>query len=228
MIISHKYKFIFLKTRKTAGTSIEIALSKICGDKDIITNIRAEDEEIRKELGFRSPQNYFVPYYRYNLNDWRQAIKQKKRKRFYNHICASNVRRWIGEKVWNSYFKFCFERNPWDKAISQYYFFSEVNDVHRTFEEHIADFYPWKLTNFDIYSIDGHVAVDHVAMFENLKQEFSNILKKIGINEDIPLPRAKGNIRKDKRPYQEVYKEKEREYVRTVCKREIELLGYEF
>ncbi|MEL6382956.1 MAG: chondroitin 4-O-sulfotransferase, partial [Cyanobacteria bacterium J06626_18] len=31
MIISHEYKFIFLKTRKTAGTSIEIALSKFCG-----------------------------------------------------------------------------------------------------------------------------------------------------------------------------------------------------
>ena len=48
MIISHKYKYIFLKTNKTAGTSIEIALSKHCDHNDIITPISAEDEAIRK------------------------------------------------------------------------------------------------------------------------------------------------------------------------------------
>jgi hypothetical protein len=37
MIISHKHKFIFFKTKKTAGTSIEIALSKYRGPDDVIT-----------------------------------------------------------------------------------------------------------------------------------------------------------------------------------------------
>ena len=31
MIISHEHKFIFLKTKKTAGTAIEAALSELCG-----------------------------------------------------------------------------------------------------------------------------------------------------------------------------------------------------
>ena len=36
MIISHKYKFIFIKTRKTAGTTIEYNISKYLGKNDII------------------------------------------------------------------------------------------------------------------------------------------------------------------------------------------------
>ena len=31
MILSHEHKFIFLRTKKTAGTSIELALSELCG-----------------------------------------------------------------------------------------------------------------------------------------------------------------------------------------------------
>ena len=37
MIISHKHEFIFIKTRKTAGSSIEHYLSKYLGPNDICT-----------------------------------------------------------------------------------------------------------------------------------------------------------------------------------------------
>ena len=49
MIISHRYKFIFLS--KTAGASIKIALSQFCDASDIITPIAEEDEAVRKESG---------------------------------------------------------------------------------------------------------------------------------------------------------------------------------
>ena len=37
MIVSHKHKFIFIKTMKTAGTSIEAFLASYCEGRDIVT-----------------------------------------------------------------------------------------------------------------------------------------------------------------------------------------------
>ena len=41
MIISHRHKFIYLKPRKVAGTSVEVALAQHCGDDDIVTPVSA-------------------------------------------------------------------------------------------------------------------------------------------------------------------------------------------
>ena len=47
MIISHRHKFIFVKTKKTAGTSIETLLASVCGEEDVITEISEEEERIK-------------------------------------------------------------------------------------------------------------------------------------------------------------------------------------
>ena len=55
MIISHSRKFIFVKTYKTAGSSLEIALSKYCAKGDVLTPVDSEEEDKLSGLG---AQNY--------------------------------------------------------------------------------------------------------------------------------------------------------------------------
>ena len=89
MIISHKHKFIFIKLRKTAGTSMEIALSSLCKGEDIITPISALDEKARSELGFQGPRNYTVPLKYYSFSDCGKRLFKGRKKIYYNHMPAN-------------------------------------------------------------------------------------------------------------------------------------------
>ncbi len=160
MIVNHKYKFIFIKTRKTAGTSIEIALSQYCGDGDVITPITEEDERTRQELGFRGPQNYHVPSRSYSKSDLLTLLWNKRRKRFFNHSSALFIRENIGQEIWNSYFKSCFERNPFDKAISRYY--RATREPRPEIYDHLLSTSIGSLSNWALFTVNDHVVVDFV------------------------------------------------------------------
>src|SRR5690554_1428450 len=121
MIVCHKYKFIFIKTQKTASTSLEIALSGLCSSSDIVTPISVNDEVYRKSLGFQTPANYIVPFKRYSKQDLAEFFISRRRKELYNHMSCLEIKKYVGSEIYNSYYKFCFERNPYDKLISLFY-----------------------------------------------------------------------------------------------------------
>src|SRR3972149_2177310 len=56
MIVSHSHRFIFIKTRKVAGTSVDLFLSQFCGEEDIVTTL-GPDEKLREGMGWG---NYWV------------------------------------------------------------------------------------------------------------------------------------------------------------------------
>ena len=71
-----------------------------------------EDEAVRKESGFRGPQDYRLPVRAYGYNDLKLLIQQRKTKMFTHHKSARFIKQNAGHAIWNNYFKFCFERNP--------------------------------------------------------------------------------------------------------------------
>lgn len=236
MIVSHRHKFIFLKTRKTAGTSIEIVLSRYCDPDDIVTIISAPDEKLRREIGGVGPQNHTGPIYKHEPKDIARILLRRRTERrplYWRHMGAHHVRRLVGKDVWNDYYKFAFDRNPWDKVVSAYYWrhrkvVDDAGEPPISFNEYVGK--GKKLLNVDgygQYSLGGEVAVNFVGRYERLQADLASVLERVGIKYDGWMPHAKSSTRK-KRGYREFYGDAERELVAGYFEREIELLGYEF
>jgi hypothetical protein len=239
MIISHKYRFIFVKTRKTAGTSIEIALSGLCGPDDVITPQNSEnpanpvnaalirDEQLRTDSGCTPAQHYHVPLSDYTFRQWRRLLTKRIRARHKKHAPASAIEdTWPTE--WRSYYTFCVERNPWDKAISLYYWFTggrryKDGPMHQVLGRDLE-----RVSNWHIYAVNDHPAVDQIILYENLEQELDRLADRLKLPHKLDLPCAKGEFRRDQRNYRDVIDLETKALIDRVCAKEIEYFGYRF
>lgn len=208
MILSHSHKFVALKTRKTAGTSFEIALSKFAGAQDIITPIAADDERIRHSLGFSGPQNHTV------VQADRGSVAT-----FYNHIGAREVRAMLPGEVFHGYTKVAIVRNPFDYVVSWYFW-----ERSRVAETSRADFHRWLLLHYTrmhnldfdyrhgrrtnpgvflsnrrITHIDGTCVMDVMLRYEHLENDISRFSERVGLPSQLASVfadiRAKGHYR---------------------------------
>jgi len=138
MIVSHKHKFIFIKTKKTASSSTECALSAVCGPDDILTDLKHTEQH---RLGELSAQNYsyMPPLF---SREWPNLISRFLRHgkapfNYYDHMNAWRVEKRLSKTVWNSYFKFAFDRNPWDREMSWYSHRFSQGRTLTSFAEHV-------------------------------------------------------------------------------------------
>jgi hypothetical protein len=227
MIVSHRHRFIFVRTRKTGGTSVEIALSKFCGPDDIIT--RDADDALRRDLGYPGPQNDGdIPLRAYTFSEWRRLLTRGERARFKNHTPAMRIRALVGEAVWRDYYKFTIERNPWDKAISLYYWRTRDADPRPSLLEFLNRVGARSLSNAHIYLIEGASAVDRIIEYARLDEELERLRLHLGLPEPLALPHAKASHRAERSHYSQMIGDAERAVIDAACAREIALLGYRF
>jgi hypothetical protein len=229
MIISHKYGFIFIKTAKTAGTSIEVFLSKQCGSTDIVTPIfpPVEGHQPRNYKGFINPIPAIVKSPHKIVSALQSAFID--RDKFYNHMPASLVQKRVPRKIWNSYFKFCVERNPWDKVLSHYHMHAAREGGSLSLDEYLArGRFP---INYPRYTDDSgaKIIVDRVLRYESLLGELGEVFSQLNVPFDGTLGvKAKSEYRTDRRPYQQIFNDEQRRIVENAFAREIELHGYRF
>ncbi len=217
-----------MKTQKTAGTSLEIALSKICGKDDIITPILKEDEAYRKEYANISAQNYTIPLSKYSALDVLKSIAKRKPKAFYNHIPCAEIKENVSQDIWESYYKFTVDRNPFDKVVSLY-FWQGGDKKFKSVYDFLTQGGLREFQSYDFYSINGVQAVDQVYKYEEMDKMCLDLTKKLELSEPLQLPpyKAKSKVRKVKN-YRDILDEKSIALIKVIFAREIKLFGYEY
>ena len=238
MIISHARKFIFVKTYKTAGSSLEIALSKYCAKGDILTPLDSDEEEQRREISGLGAQNYGKPLRRYRIEEMIGWLRKRRPVERYNeHSPAWQIRRMIGSETWDRYFTFTIVRNPYDRCLSRFYYSKSVEEKRgrkKVWDFGNLDQYmrynPWFINeNWAMYTQDDEVLVDFIVRYERLEEDLAEISRRLGLERNIYEEMRSISAKRGLRPAADRSARLTaagREMIGLLCAPEIEMFGY--
>jgi cyclophilin family peptidyl-prolyl cis-trans isomerase len=231
MIVSHAHRFVFVKPRKTAGTSAELALSPYLEPGDIATPVQPEEES----------QRHIRPGVR--IDRVRRGPV-----RLRDHSSLSRIY-FVLPKV-RDYRVISMARNPWDRAVSQFFWTHRRTDIRSaTFQDQKALFNAFTqkwgprtwldplygrkrqraLDSAHLYWLDGRCRADFVIRYEHLSDDLAALGDWIGLDSAPSITTsAKTGLRPKTRPWADFYEDGTRDLVARECRREIELFGYDF
>ncbi len=211
---------------------METALSGILGKEDIITPTRTDLQDQRLEN--RQAQNYRLDH---PTVPKRPLIRRLLRRpeRFYHpsigyyeHMPAWRVKTYLGDSIWDEYYKFSFERNPWDRQVSFFNYKNRDKTNPTSFETFLGKPQKSYVANYDLYSIDDEIALDFVGKYENLEEDFKIVTGTLGIDKEVILPYANVGKKSASKSYRDYYDDKSRQLIADWYGREIEYFDYEF
>jgi hypothetical protein len=179
MIYLAKHNILFLKPRKVAGTSFELALS-IFSDHadDIITPISKDDESQRRV----KPKNY-----------------NQKNFSFYNHISLDEIPLHLSTS--KKIKKISIIRHPFDSAISLYFWNTRKRPDPIEFFDWFKKNHKNLLTqNRQFYFTQNNYSIDYMIKYEQLTTDISlleNVYTTLeGLEKHFQKFTAKSHIRK--------------------------------
>lgn len=256
MLISYRHRFIFIHNRKVAGSSVSAYLARHLGPDDLMigswpdaiacgaTYNRYVWKSLATGAGIKALA-HSRPLRLLGSADTRAqcinvALKQLHAPAFDGRATfpdASVLRDWAGPN-WDNFFKFCFVRNPFAQAVSDWQwrtrkidrskvpfkeFLLRLADPHRPDPERVR---PTPPLNWPLYTIDNRIAVDFVGRLESLHDDLSRICGRIGLPfDETALPHMKKG---PQQLYRDHYDADDRELAQTLYAREIDTFGYTF
>lgn len=190
MLVSHRYRFVYLKTTKTAGTSTELYFQPAC---------MAPSAE---------PPDWNAPRLRAALVSEFGIVGVRARHTeghaLYNHMPAQAVVDAIGDDAWQQYFRFANVRNPWDKVVSRFFMVADWREPDGSVPsrsaitgmvERFAEEY--RRPDVETFLEPGSPRISDVVRYEQLEQDIRRIAHRLGYDGGNAVPRTKALTRPD-------------------------------
>ena len=217
-MINYKKKCIFIEVPKTGSTSIR----NIIG---FPSKPHLDVNEVKKKLIKTS----FDDVVRINLGD---NILSKT----ITKLTPKWIKKKYGIRLFNSFYKFGFVRNPWSRVVSLYL---RNEGIQKKNEMTFGEFVSWIENSSDTsihpspkknqldWFIDenGNVLVDYIGKFETLDKDWQNISSQMSMVDELPHENKNSKVNKH---YTEYYNEYTKEIIREKFKIDIEYFKYDF
>ena len=253
MIISKANKFVFIKGRKVAGTSVEVGLSTLCTSDDILTPITPIDELLRLKATGLMAQNYGastakLKRYRKALINSEQQTEldwssiRKPRGTYGGHMNLTDMEEVFGgfDQDWTI---IAITRCPYEQAISRIKHAANKQAVQTRstdsldsksayFKEAKANFLRKASnqtirTNIDLYKDSTNTLRPTIYLrYEQLNHDFENLMRKLGQSNTQPLPHLKKTITTAKATPQQLFSADEIKTINNCFAGEFEYFGY--
>ena len=181
--INHEKKAIFIHVPKTAGT--------------YITNILINNYGFEYYLLRRIDHEEYCDYdIKYNKNKYIDGFFFGNKKygtlEYYMNSEELNKKMNMTLEKWNSYYKFSFVRNPYDRLISSWNYLQKILklniefEVYLNFKEILSDieYFHMYMPQFKNISNNNKLFVNYIGKYENLENNIKEILLNIGFKEE--------------------------------------------
>lgn len=241
MIYLAEPNLLFVKPKKVAGTSIEIALSCNAGEKDIITPVAHGDELVRYQSGGHFPVNWAylkateaqcrrkfdlyietgkMPPRLFGLR--KGKLYEKWQARYYNHITPMKIDRRGPRGFLDNVTMVTVVRDPYEQLVS--FAWHKVKATGAPFDQMLGEALEKEPLN-DAY-LFGSRKPDIVLRYEHLREDLTDLEQRFGLNLVENLPHTKHKARGDRRPARETLSEAHKARCYEKYRRTFETFGY--